>query len=227
MAGENSKIWFLFDQGLVSGPFSDTELRDIATQCTDPQAMVWKKGNQKWVAVGEWLQNHSGWNGLWYVSSMGETSGPYDIDELAEQILAHKILVTSRLWTFGLKKWATIYEIPRLVKLLGLPVRQHFRAPFVGEVKISGFFNTHKFDARSVSTGGLSLKDMKKIGTGTKLNLKITSDLLELPIQVQAQVVYERKDDTGLKFLAIDEKNQEMLDRYVMQFAPPELLTAG
>jgi hypothetical protein len=223
MSQENQKIWYLFDGGVVSGPFDKDDLRRLADARTNPSSMIWQRGHTEWQTFRTWVDVNFGWGDTWYIANNGVNSGPFPMNQIARSLRMRELPMNIQLWTVGLKKWVRPYDVNNLIKAVGLPVRRHLRAPFVGDVKVQGFFVGSKVSAVSLSVGGIAVTNMKKIGTNARVGLKVNSDLLDGPFEAKARVVYQKGSTAGLEFTSLSPEALEIVNEYCRQFAVREI----
>jgi hypothetical protein len=56
MNEENSKAWFLFEGGQVSGPVSITEIKQMAATGVKPGMLIWIEEKGQWEPLDQWLK---------------------------------------------------------------------------------------------------------------------------------------------------------------------------
>src|SRR4051812_42574711 len=111
MSQNFEQIWYIFDQGVVSGPFNHAQIKKQAGQGLNPGAMIWQRGQTNWQTLSVWADHFLGWSEAWYVSHSGLQQGPYSIKDISQQIKTKKVPLSVQVWTIGLKKWVGIYDV--------------------------------------------------------------------------------------------------------------------
>jgi hypothetical protein len=226
-----SLIWYIYSNDIVSGPFSTESIEaGLKENKWTNEAMIWWKGQREWVSIETWRKNfQSIVDGFktniqqlaWYVEHLGAQKGPMNVKELHSYILANGIIGSCRVWTNGMEKWTSIFEINELVNYFGITRRKHPRAPFKGDfmVRLENSENQIAAYPGSISAGGLGVKNLEDVNVGDLLAWKIKSPLLSKEIEGRARVVYTNIGGyTGLEFQELDPDYISVIKSYVDQF---------
>lgn len=227
-----SLIWYIYSNDIVSGPFSTENVETgLEQKKWSEQAMIWWKGQREWVSVETWRKDlkiileslkSNILTTAWYAEYLGTQKGPMNSKELFSFVQSNGIIGSCRVWSVGMDRWMTIFEIPELVTYFGITRRKHARAPFKGDLlikKASNINDTLIAQAGSISTGGLGVKGLDTITTGEDVNLQLKSPLLVQGIQTNAVVVYTNIGGyTGLEFKDLPKEYESIISDYVNQF---------
>ncbi len=226
-----SLIWYVYSNDIVSGPFSTESIETgLQEHKWTEEAMIWWKGQRDWVSLDTWKKNLSTildsfktniQTLAWYVEHLGAQKGPMGIKELYNYIQNHGILGNCRVWTNGMDRWTSIFEINELVNYFGVTRRKHPRAPFKGEMLVTPQSLKTSIAAQpgTISIGGMGIKGLEKVSVGEQLQLEIKSPLIAQPILGQAQVVYTNIGGyTGIEFKEIKSEYIDFINGYVKQF---------
>ncbi len=224
------RAFFIYTNDVVSGPFT-VENVDLGLQTGrwTNDSMIWWKGQREWIAVKAWKENINDilesfknrvQRSVWYVEYLGVQKGPLGWVELKDMIIQTRSLTQIRLWTIGMKKWATVFEIPDVAKQLNVSRREYPRAPIQGEVFVKRGTEELICHAAEIGEGGLGIKNAADLNKGDIVYVTLKSPLLINHIQSKATVVYTAKGGyTGLQFENIHVEAKSTIIDYVRQFS--------
>ncbi len=223
-------VWFVFSNEIVSGPYTAENIELGLTKgrwSTD--SLIWWKGQREWITIKEWKENlpqiQEGFKSkvqrsTWYVEFLGVQKGPLSWIELKEFIMVTRNIAQVRMWTMGMKKWATVYEMPEVAKQLDITRREHPRAPIQGEAFVKRGAEDFVCHAAEIGEGGMGLKNVPHLIKGDVVYVTLKSPLLVNPIQSKATVVYTGKGGyTGLQFENLHAESRATIIDYVRQFS--------
>lgn len=227
-----SLIWYIYSNDIVSGPFSTENVESgLEQKKWSDQAMIWWKGQREWVSIEVWRKDLSNileslksniQTTAWYVEYLGTQKGPMNSRELLSFAQSNGVIGSCRVWSVGMDRWTTIFEIPELVAYFGITRRKYARAPFKGDLlikKSSNIQDTLIAHAGSISAGGMGVKGLDTIQIGEDINLQLQSPLLIQGIQTNAVVVYTNIGGyTGLEFKDLPKEFESIITDYVNQF---------
>ncbi|MDZ4677805.1 MAG: GYF domain-containing protein [Oligoflexia bacterium] len=152
------RIWFIYDHQTVRGPFDSSEVhKGIKFGQYIDSDLIWKRGYKEWQNLAVWIEKAAmtaSQNDVWYINEDGTNHGPFAFKVVVEKLVKNELSLTAKLWTTGLNKWSSVYEISEFMQYLGISRRKHTRAPFVGSI----FIDNVKFalTTQCISEGGIS-----------------------------------------------------------------------
>lgn len=225
----NTKIWFILNDGQVTGPFEPAEVESKISQLKTPQ--IWGRGSSEWMTPTKWRQSLSSNN----VSLSKNTEPPQQwkmrIEGKEEPAMSYTNLIKrlKELRDFSVidvcpensTQWREVFSVPQIVEQLGITRRAHPRVPIVGTFQATNDLNEEfKFRVISISEGGLGVTEAGKSLIGSKYKGTITSPNLFMPIDANCEVVYAGKDGyAGLRFIGLPEEFKNSIIEYVNKFA--------
>jgi hypothetical protein len=231
MSHENARIWFVFHDKKVLGPFLRDEVllkvKENAYKATD---LVWQRGAQRWQKLEDWetqkngiekpLTSNPSREVMFYVQAGGLNAGPIPASKVLEQIRKKKLPPSTLLWTEGLNQWLPVYESPLMVAEMGLNKRRYPRAPFVGTVKLDFLDGDKSVETLgiSVSEGGMGIRLVSDLELGQEISLTVNSELLSSKFFARAVPVYKTADEIGLQFAQLSTEGRAAVVEYVIQF---------
>ncbi|MCB0393524.1 MAG: DUF4339 domain-containing protein, partial [Bdellovibrionales bacterium] len=160
------KLWFIYLNEVVRGPFSTDEVKHkITTQMLVPEmTLIWWRGQKSWVPLEVWV-NHlpeimealsrKPQDVNWYAEQSGEQYGPMSHNEIVQFLKRRNTLDRIHLWREGMDRWTSLFEIEDMVEELGLQRRKMPRAPIVGSVKIKNGSKQFITEICELSAGGV------------------------------------------------------------------------
>lgn len=225
----NKALWFVYSNEIVSGPFTTENIEHgLSRGRWSLTSLIWWKGHREWITIKKWQENlpqildtfkTKVQRSTWYVEYLNVQKGPLSWMELKDLITATRNMSQIRLWTMGMKKWATIYEIPEVAKHLEVSRREFPRAPIQGEATIKRGNEEVICHVAEIGEGGIGLKNVSHLNKGDEIIVTVRSHLLVAPIQGKAVVVYTGKGGyTGLQFDGLNAENRATIIDYVRQF---------
>lgn len=227
------RAFFIYKDNVVNGPFTSESVESgLQKGQWNLDSTIWWKGQREWVSVKYWKEHlteilesfkNKVQRSVWYVEYLGVQKGPLGWVELKELIQQTKSLSQIRLWTMGMKKWSTVFEIPEVAKQLDVTRREYSRAPIQGEVTVKRGNEEINCQAAEIGEGGLGIKNANDLNRGDIVYIILKSPLLINPIQSKATVVYSAKNGyTGLQFENIHIESKSTIIDYVRQFSVEE-----
>lgn len=219
MSREIERKWFIYNHNSVKGPFERVEILNKMTEGElKPTDLVWSRGHKEWQKLDSWRHVQGLHQDIWYINDNGHNRGPIGMDTVLSEIKQQRISPYGKLWTSGLTKWISYYDVAQISETLNLARRKHPRAPFVGKVQIDGIAEGINLAAHTISSGGLGLKGLRNIKVGHEMNMSIESPLLKGAVYAKAKVVYQNDYDCGLTFTTISPENLSVIADYIQQF---------
>tara|TARA_B100001248_G_C27398210_1_gene467441 strand:+ start:4161 stop:4868 length:708 start_codon:yes stop_codon:yes gene_type:complete len=224
------KVWFVYENKIVSGPFSTSELQDKLHQGeVEKDSRIWWRGQRDWIPANDWAENLSDYErnlntsdeAVWYALKEGHTLGPYTKKELTAILSNLENLSRIRVWKRGQEKWATVYQYNDISDELGITKRQFQRAPIIGEVIVNVNGRATNHAAAMISEGGMGINNLSGLKPGSKMKITLRSPLLSMAISATAELRYTNENYSGMMFLEIDEDMVETIREYVRQFSGP------
>ena len=226
MAKESEKIWFIYDHKVVRGPYAVTEIRAQINEgnlkLTD---LFWRRGHREWLQIEDFDQ-HAAQEAretnpiedVWYIEADGFNSGPFQLDVVVKKLKEKELPKTAKVWTSGLTKWISFYEVPRLGEELNITRRQYMRAPYSERILINGNDVPLEAEALTLSAGGMGLRSAPGLAVGQEISINMNSPALTGPVYARAKVVYTSGEQAGLCFTSISSECHAAVVGYVRQF---------
>lgn len=228
------KIWFIYSNEVVKGPFDTETVREqLNTGALPSNCFIWWKGQREWMPVNLWEnqlkqilmnEDEKSHSKVWYIDlgSGAQPTGPMTHKEMLAHLRGISSFGKVRLWTVGMPKWTSLFEMSDVIDQLGMSRREHDRAPLMGAVAITavaGLPSTTITRAASISVGGMGINDAQGLSRGDSVQLVIKSPEFPNPIRVQAEVVYiTSQGHAGLKFQQLHPETQSLIFDYVKKF---------
>lgn len=228
------KIWFIYTNEVVSGPFETKAVQDQLTNGSlSAGSFIWWKGQREWMPIHLWQnqlnqiltnEDEKTNSRVWYIDlgSGGQPAGPMTHSEMLAHLRGITNLSKIRLWTVGMPKWTSLFEMSDVVDQLGMSRREHDRAPLMGTVAITaigGVATTTITRAASISAGGMGISDAQGLTRGDEVQIVIKSPEFTNPIRVLAEVVYvTSQGHAGLRFQHLHSETQSIIFDYVKKF---------
>ncbi len=232
-------MWFVYSSDVVTGPFSTDELKQQVRDAQVPSSsFVWWKGQREWLSIKDWetqlthmkkVEEQKAPTAVWYVDVAGSSVGPLTHKEMLAHLRGVSNLSKVRLWTNGMPKWLSIFEMPETMEQLGMSRRENERAPLMGSVVVTrDTDDAHPLitKAASISIGGLGVNDAGSLIRGEEINVLIKSPEISVPMRMRASVVYVTSSGhAGLKFVSIHPETQSIIFDYVRKFIGPNSMS--
>lgn len=225
----SAKIWFILNEGQVTGPYDHEEIEAKTAGLTDIQ--IWGRGQGEWVTPAKWRQSLKEIpppakadveaQQLWKLRYAGLERAPMPYDELLTSLRGIPDLSTVYVAAEPQGAWKEVYAVERLIDDLGVSRRSHPRVPIVGtltcESETKGDFVCRVI---SVSEGGVGVNDAKNLQIGDKFSATLTSPNLYVSISTTCEVVYVGSDGyAGIRFVGLPAEYKTSLVEYVNKFA--------
>lgn len=227
------KMWFLYSNDVVTGPFATDELRKRAVEGqVPPNSFVWWKGQREWMALESWLQSldtiliglsSPSQKAVWYLD-MGTAPpvGPLTQADLIESLKLITDLNPVKVWAVGMPKWKTVFETPEILEQLGMSRREVERAPLMGTVAITRPNEDPKgfvVKAASISIGGVGVSDAKNLLRGDEVAVLIKSKEIPGNLHLHGEVVYVTANgDAGIRFQRVHPEMLGLIHDYIKRF---------
>lgn len=224
------RIWFIFQDNEVSGPFTTEEVQSDLTfeRWKASKAKVWWRGQKIWVDITKWQEHfdeivkalqQKPQEPIWYAESNGEPQGPMTLSQMTSYLRELETLEGVVLWRKGLEQWTSLFELEEIVDELGLQRRMSPRAPLEGSVKIQTDKISLDADIMEVSEGGFAIRNGDGLNLGDEVSVSIESPSLKDAVLSKAKVVYVKEDGTvGLKFDQLHVESKSNIVNYIRQF---------
>jgi hypothetical protein len=116
--------WFIAREGQKVGPFSPSELRQLAVHgLLQPSEMVWTEGMSKWVEAGSIpaLFPRQGQKRYW-LSVGGQVRGPYAADQLRAAVTARELSLETQACPETGKDWQPLNRMTEFRDFVAPPV---------------------------------------------------------------------------------------------------------
>ncbi|MFS4459920.1 PilZ domain-containing protein [Bdellovibrio sp. HCB2-146] len=225
----NPKIWFIHNEGQVTGPYDHDEIESKASQ--HPEMQIWGRGQGEWVSLAKWRQNLKEIPApvkadlevqqLWKARINGQERAPMAYDDLLSLLRAIPDLSNVYVAAEPQGTWKEVYAVERVIDDLGVSRRAHPRVPIVGslhgESETKGEFTCRVI---SVSEGGFGVNDAKNLQIGEKFMGTLTSPNLYVTINCTCEVVYVGSDGyAGIRFVGLPAEYKTSIVEYVNKFA--------
>lgn len=222
------KIWFLLNEGQVTGPFDAAEIESKIPGT--PEALIWGRGQAEWTKADKWRKalQASGitvaapaQNDRWLVRVEGKEQPPMTYDNLLKFLRTQQDFSTIDVKPEGSPSWREIYNIQRIVDDLGVTRRSHPRVPIMGSFETDSESRIQfKSKVISISEGGLGLSEAKGRQIGEKFRGTMTSPNLFVTVNSNCEVVYVGSDGyAGIKFIGLPAEEKSAIIEYVNKFS--------
>lgn len=227
----NSKIWFVLNEGQVTGPYDAAEVESQIDQESGKALQVWGKGQNEWMEPQKWKQAFKAAVAQaqatsdeevpsWFVSVDGKEYPPLPYTKLIQFLKTLKSLAAVDLKTKSDKVWRDIYTYQRIVDDLGITRRSHPRVPIMGSIQCEAESSSFTARSLSISEGGMGMNQIRPLRMGEMIQITLTSPNLNNKVEAQCEVVYVGNDSyAGLRFVSIPDETKKMIVDYVNKFA--------
>ncbi|HEX7673387.1 MAG TPA: PilZ domain-containing protein [Bdellovibrio sp.] len=222
----NLKIWFILNEGQVTGPFDQDEVDSKVANL--PNAQIWGRGHAEWMTQAKWhsaLKESSSFRSepdpqlLWKIRIDLNEKSPMKYTDLLAYLKNLQDFSNVDL-SFGNSGWKEIFSFQKVVDDLGISRRSHPRVPIVGTLQCEGAKGSFSCRVISISEGGLGVNDAQNLQIGDRFNGTLTSPNLYVTIDSVCEVVYVGADGyAGLRFVGLTEEFKSSIIEYVNKFA--------
>lgn len=224
------KIWFLYLNDVVNGPYTTEELKGhIKNQKTSDNINVWWKGQTEWMPLNLWqdrlphllksmnFKQEIEWHYRFHVRE-DEIHGPVSQSELIAFLVKQNDINEISLKSSDSDEWKVVYEIPYILEAVGISRRIHLRAPIIGNVVLKDLY-PQSFKITSIGIGGLGFWSDLSLRTGQNVKLVIQSHDLSQNVHCQGEVVYQKSDGlTGVRFSHLSMEHLTVVSDHVKKF---------
>ncbi|MEK2688734.1 PilZ domain-containing protein [Bdellovibrio sp. GT3] len=225
-----SKIWFILNEGQVTGPFEPEEIESqIASM---KEVSIWGRGQGEWETPSKWrakikslppVTAASDQSKTWLTRIEGKPSKtPVVYSDMIAQLKKMTDLSQVDISTDGGRTWKEVYALQQVVDDLGISRRSHPRVPIVGTLEFEPSETSASIKCRviSISEGGLGINDADGLQIGQKFFATLSSPNLYQTITTTCEVVYIGNDGyAGLRFVGLPEEFKSSVIEYVRKFA--------
>ncbi len=222
------KIWFLMNDGQVSGPFEPAEIESLLGQAKNPQ--IWGRGQPDWQTPDKWrkfVQSQPATPAappasqqIWSIRVDGKELPPTTYDGLIRILLKMTDLSSVYVKTENTSGWREIYAVQEIVDDLGVTRRAHPRVPIMGNLTCEAESGTFVARAVSISEGGLGINNTAKMKIGDKFRGTLQSPNLFMTIEATCEVVFIGKEGfAGVRFIGLPHEAKSSIIEYVNKFA--------
>jgi hypothetical protein len=219
MNKENQKLWFIFTDGQVSGPFSTAHVKIKINEGLGPESLIWDELKGQWAPIKTWAGSEpTAESAEWYYNFDGSQKGPLPLATLIQLIKDGEVPLTTKFWTAGLEQWVGLDSLPHIIEGAGLLRRKNLRAPLVGFVEVKGFPHENAVMTLSVSEEGVGLLNLTELGAGSKIMIKINSPLLKEIVESKAEILVQRNLNSSLKFHGLPSRAKVTLSEYIKNY---------
>ncbi|WP_413557005.1 PilZ domain-containing protein [Bdellovibrio sp. HCB209] len=225
-----SKIWFILNDGQVTGPFEPGEVESQIASFKEP--LIWGRGQVEWDTPSKWrvkvkemvpVSAPGDQSKNWMTRIEGKVNKEaFKYSDMIVQLKKMTDLSQVDISTDGGKTWKEVYALQQVVDDLGISRRSHPRVPIVGtlEFEVGTTSATVKCRVISISEGGLGINDAESLQIGQKFFATLTSPNLYQTITTTCEVVYMGNDGyAGLRFVGLPEEFKSSVIEYVRKFA--------
>lgn len=225
------RIWFIYFNEEVSGPFSTDEVNDRLDKSSVPvNSFIWSKGQKEWLPAAQWKKDlpelleqrqTNEQRPVWKFRIKGTEYGPMTQHEMLAHLATLESLDGVEVSLKDAVHWDDVFNFGDVVEQLGHSRRAHPRAPLIGEVEVSTdngdyIYRTH---VATISVGGIGLKSSGSLRIGDTVRLFIQSQALQFPVRSRARVLYISPDGfTGLQFVQLSTEAAATIIDYIRQF---------
>ena len=228
------RSWFVHKNGLVLGPFLESEVTNqLSAGALDKACLVWSRSTSEWTPLEQWdvIKNGSLVSAkseaarVWYCDSgSGESLGPITEVELVQLLRGFENLDNIKLWTEGMKDWSRIFDLPNVLDLVGISRREHPRAPIIGQAALTLLepgARTQMAPLQTISIGGLGARMAEGgLSRGDRVQILIKSPDLGATVHASGVVMYvARSGVLGLRFVEISAEARALIFDHVRKFS--------
>ena len=242
------KVWFLYIQDTVFGPYTTEQVRQRLSQGVPEESYVWWKGHSEWIPTEHFeqelpkyldSQNETNQQEMWSFVKAGENFGPFQLPEMID-ILRNQLeeLDNIKVQSSNMNEWKKVFEIPEVSDLLGISRRENERAPLLGTVKVWPQEDAYLVGrSTTISIGGVGVRALhgglgiceipEELEVGSKVRVEIKSPDLEDVVRVQAIVRYKAQEGMyGLVFESPSAETKSVIIGYIRKFKTSHVLAA-
>jgi hypothetical protein len=225
-----SKIWFILNEGQVTGPFEPDEVESQIASFKEPS--IWGRGQGEWETPSKWRAKikdlppttpAADQSKVWMTRIEGKVSkDALKYTDMITHLKKMTDLSQVDISTDMGKTWKEVYALQQVVDDLGISRRSHPRVPIVGTLEFEPSETAAPIKCRviSISEGGLGINDAEALQIGQKFFATLTSPNLYQTITTSCEVVYMGNDGyAGLRFVGLPEEFKSSVIEYVRKFA--------
>lgn len=224
--------WFLNVNDNIQGPYPAEEIMAQLKKGVLPySALVWAKGQVQWIPLAEWEQNfdqlakldiHSQAEQLWKLQISGRVEGEMNISTVLAKLKKRESLNGVLVSPQNENQWVPIYSSYMFMEALNLSRRNFLRAPLLGLAKVTRSNSRFSYVVKTatIGQGGLGVYGLgSNFEVGTTVHLKVESENLTAPLNVQGKVVYHTNQGfIGISMENISAEASSIILAYVKQF---------
>lgn len=225
--------WFLYTGGAVTGPFTTDDVKaKLRAGNIAAGTYIWWKGQRDWIAIDTWenkvnqmMKNVSDvpTKPIWYADIAGTQKGPVTLTELMQILKPVSQLNKVRLWSVGMEKWTSVFEVGEVLDMLGLARRENERAPLMGTVAVSRSNDDPRsflLKNGSISVAGMGFSGQHDLRIGDNVTLLIRSPEFTNSMHLQGDVAYVTGNGyVGVRFDRVHPETQAVIIDYVKRFS--------
>ena len=213
------KIWFTSTSDTIMGPLSTQEVMNgIQSGQFHSVTWIWWMGQTEWISLEDWenkkeelLKTSVIEKPEWYYR-VSKKHGPYTENELAHRLIQAGDLADVQIWSNGMDKWKSVYQVENIINQLGLTKRKYPRVGFQGKAIITKNNKEFNRDIINLSAEGLGIADVDFLKPNDQINIKIKSDLLPSDVELFGLVYYvTHQGYSGISFINIDNSNKKII----------------
>lgn len=222
----NLKIWFILNEGQVTGPYLPEEVDSKIGNM--PEAQIWGRGHTEWMSPGKWRQTLKDFTPakadvdsqpLWRIRIDNSEKEPMKYSDLVAYLKNIKDFSSVDL-NFQNSGWKEIFSFQKVVDDLEISRRSHPRVPIVGTLVCETTKGDLSCRVISISEGGLGINDAQTLQIGERFPAILTSPNLYVTVNSTCEVVYVGADGyAGLRFVGLPEEFKSSIIEYVNKFA--------
>lgn len=230
-----SKLWFIYSNDVVTGPFSTEQVQtQLSLGQWSSNCFIWWKGQREWMPIRTWEQqlskilkkeDENSQSPVWYVDNGGSPVGPLTQNEMITHLRSIANLGKVRLWSVGMNKWTNLFELHDIMDQLGLSRREHERAPLMGSVALTRAGDTPQTimgKAAAISIAGMGVNGAHSLQKGDDIQLVVKSHEFAKALHLQGKVMYITPAGyCGIKFNTVHPETQSLIFDYVKKFNTP------
>jgi hypothetical protein len=229
--------WFICTNDVVSGPFSTEQVRNqIASGALHTNSFIWWKGQPEWIPLSTWesqlaeilkAKKEKAENKIWYIDLGMNTLGPLTQSELIENLRGQESFGRINLWSVGMEKWTSIFDMREVMEEVGISRRLNERAPLMGSVAVSRSNidpRSYVMKAASISMAGMRVTGEHDLRRGDHVTIVIKSASLPASLHLSGEVAYVTSQGyVGVRFVKAQPEAQTIIVDYVKRFIQDEV----
>ncbi len=218
--------WFTVHQNKVLGPYSTDQVRLMVNNgSVSAEHRIWGALAERWMKSTIWIREVEKLESrvkaernvqLWYYAINTETTGPLEKSEMIRHLKEKRNSQKEiRVWTKGMKSWASLFEFYDIMDEIGISRRQYPRSPIEGRVIARWEDQTAIGTMQAIGEGGFGVNGLIGVQPGQVISVELQCPQLIETIRVKAEVRSTGDNFTGCRFVSISPEQKSLIIQYV------------